>query len=434
MGEFPFLAPGIGRGHRDLDPPDTGGDQRADLEQAQADGAAGGVGELGKTQPDPAQRAQQDIGHRSEPQAQLIGAHRGGGGAVGEQVGLALLDAVLHFTASAVYFLVKVPRLGIAARQRGHDKARIGVALRHLGLGNDTSLPAPAGEGLVAQFPEAPGRLARLAAFRASLGQLLADPADQAVVAGQAEQIINPVRLAPCDQLLAAKAAVGAQQDPRPGPAGADLRDKPRDLFAGARCAVDIGRSQLGREQVATAEDVERQVAIAVIVAVEEPPFLVSVDRIIGGIEIENNLLGGLGMRLDEQLPEQGLDRGRIMADPVVFRRLRPAQFQPVERALARQRCAVAAMGAELADQGGHHRIVTQLVVIVEILVAQANPEHPLADQGGHFVLDKICPAMIGETAGKTVHQLDRPVRGPQQQRASIAGHRAAVERRDNRA
>ena len=43
----------------------------------------------------------------------------------------------------------------------------------------------------------------------------------------------------------------------------------------------------------------------------------------------------------------------------------------------------------------------TQLVVIVEILIAQGQPVHPLADQLLHRVLDPIRVAMIRETGGK---------------------------------
>jgi hypothetical protein len=40
--------------------------------------AAGGFGELGVLQGDAAQCAQQHVGHRGKPQAQLVGAHRRG--------------------------------------------------------------------------------------------------------------------------------------------------------------------------------------------------------------------------------------------------------------------------------------------------------------------------------------------------------------------
>jgi hypothetical protein len=42
----------------------------------------------------------------------------------------------------------------------------------------------------------------------------------------------------------------------------------------------------------------------------------------------------------------------------------------------------------ELARQYRHHRIVSQLVVVVEILVAKRDPKNPLTDQGRDLVLD----------------------------------------------
>jgi hypothetical protein len=41
---------------------------------------------------------------------------------------------------------------------------------------------------------------------------------------------------------------------------------------------------------VAVAEDVKRQVAVAIVIAVEEAPLLVPVKRVVGGIEIEDDL------------------------------------------------------------------------------------------------------------------------------------------------
>src|SRR6478609_3276340 len=93
------------------------------------------------------------------------------------------------------------------------------------------------------------------------------------------------------------------------------------------------------------AEDVERQVAIAVIIAVEEPSFLMPMQRIIGGVEIERDLAGRPGVRIEEQIDEQRLDRTSIGADPGIPAGLGPAMLQPVQGALARQRRTVAAPG-----------------------------------------------------------------------------------------
>ena len=63
----------------------------------------------------------------------------------------------------------------------------------------------------------------------------------------------------------------------------------PRNLFDRPGGCINVGSSQPDRQQVAAAEDVERQVAIAVVMAVEEPPLLMPMQRIIRGIEIEDN-------------------------------------------------------------------------------------------------------------------------------------------------
>src|SRR5581483_9414760 len=51
-----------------------------------------------------------------------------------------------------------------------------------------------------------------------------------------------------------------------------------------AGCRIDVGWSQLGAEQVAVPEDEQRQVAVAVVVTVEEAPLLVTVQGHVGGI------------------------------------------------------------------------------------------------------------------------------------------------------
>jgi hypothetical protein len=62
--------------------------ERANFEQLETDGAAGSLREVGIVEPNPAQGAQQNIGHRIEPQAQLVGAHRGRRGAIRIEVEL----------------------------------------------------------------------------------------------------------------------------------------------------------------------------------------------------------------------------------------------------------------------------------------------------------------------------------------------------------
>src|ERR1700730_12835701 len=140
-----------------------------------------------------AQRANQDVGHRGEPQAQLIGAHRLGRGAVGKQVELALFDAVLHVTAGAVELLVEMPALMLIARQRGDDEAGVGLAAGPLGLCHDPALAAPAVQGPPGEILETPRRPGAHPADLGSACELAFDLANEPAVLGEAEQIIlNP--------------------------------------------------------------------------------------------------------------------------------------------------------------------------------------------------------------------------------------------------
>lgn len=54
---------GTAGGHGELDAADADGDERADLEQLAADGAAAGVGQVGRPQGNTAQAVEQDVGH-----------------------------------------------------------------------------------------------------------------------------------------------------------------------------------------------------------------------------------------------------------------------------------------------------------------------------------------------------------------------------------
>jgi hypothetical protein len=86
----------------------------------ETDGGAVGFGELRGLEGDAAQGAQENIGEGGEPQPQLIGAHGRRRGAIGEQVGLAFLDPVLHVAAGAIDLLVEARvRLFSAERPPG---------------------------------------------------------------------------------------------------------------------------------------------------------------------------------------------------------------------------------------------------------------------------------------------------------------------------
>jgi hypothetical protein len=102
--------------------------------------------------------------------------------------------------------------------------------------------------------------------------------------------------------------------------------------------------------------------------------------------------------------------------------------LQPVQRALAGQRRTVRAPRRQLASEHGQHRVVAELVVVDQVLVAERDAEHPLADQGRRLVLDALRRPRVAEAGSEATDQADRPVRGPEQQRPGVGGDRPAVE------
>ena len=237
---------------------------------------------------------------------------------------------------------------------------------------------------------------------------------------------MHAVVFAPRHQILAGEARIGAHQNAHLRPAAANLGNDARHRLHRAVRRVDARAPQLGVQQMASAEHVERQIAVAVVIAVEEPPLLLAMHRIVGGVEIEDDLARRALMRLQEQVDHQPLDGHRIVTDLVIARRLQAAQLQPVQRRLAGHRRAILAARFELARQHRHHRIVAQFVVIVEILIAERDPEHPLADQRHHLMLDQLRAPLVVKARGEPIHHPDRPIRRAQQQRPGIRGDRPA--------
>jgi hypothetical protein len=73
---------------------------------------------------------------------------------------------------------------------------------------------------------------------------------------------------------------------------------------------------------VVTTEYIEWQVTVAVITAVEEFPLLVTVQRIVRGIEVKKDLLRRLGVSIQEHLDQQCFDSRLIDANLMIAIRL----------------------------------------------------------------------------------------------------------------
>jgi hypothetical protein len=68
------------------------------------------------------------------------------------------------------------------------------------------------------------------------------------------------------------------------------------------------------------------------------------------------------------------------------------------------------ALGRELAGQRREHRIVAQVIVVDQVLVAERNAEHPLRHHRPDRVLDLHRGAVVDETRREPCHQTDRPI------------------------
>jgi hypothetical protein len=66
------------------------------------------------------------------------------------------------------------------------------------------------------------------------------------------------------------------------------------------------------------AEDVERQIAVAVVITVEKAPLLIAVQWVVGGVEVENDLRRRMLVRSDEQIDKRCFDRLWVVADLVI--------------------------------------------------------------------------------------------------------------------
>ena len=76
-------------------------------------------------QANPAQGAEQHVGHGSGPQTELVGTHGGRRGPVGKQIELTFLDAAFHFAASPLDSLIQMLPADLGRLERGDDNCRL---------------------------------------------------------------------------------------------------------------------------------------------------------------------------------------------------------------------------------------------------------------------------------------------------------------------
>ena len=207
----------------------------------------------------------------------------------------------------------------------------------------------------------------------------------QPAVAGQAEQEIDTIRLAPTHELFTCKTAVGAQNDLDIGPDRSQLRHNSLHFLQGAGTRIDVRRSQLRAQDIVPAENVQRQVTVTVVVAVKKPAFLFPVQRIVRRVQIQHQHLGRLPLPADKLGHKQIRYCRRPQHHFLVSRQRSLPVLQAIQGALAGQWLAlvflphpIRSRRIGLLAQDRQQRVRPQALVVIEILIPQRQPEDPL--------------------------------------------------------
>src|SRR6185295_18528525 len=136
--------------------------------------------------------------------------------------------------------------------------------------------------------------------FGFCFGQLFLDLFQQPRILRQPEDVVDSLPFAPCHDGVPAESGITAHDDMHTPPLLPYLSHNPLEVFQCSFGWIDLRASQLSTEQKLSAEDVQRQITIAVVVAVEEPAFLMPMYWIIGGIHIQRDRTRRTVMRIQK--------------------------------------------------------------------------------------------------------------------------------------
>ena len=173
--------------------------------------------------------------------------------------------------------------------QVGHHEAPVGALGSVLDPGDHPAFAFPA-TGAVDELGEVALLQPDLGEARFSQRHGGPREGNQPGVLGQPEEVANTVALAPAHQPPAAEARIGPHHDAHPGPGPTQAGQQKLQDRPGVLPRVDIGRPQIGDWQVIASEHIQRRKVIPVVMAVEEAPLLMTVHRVVGGVEVKNYL------------------------------------------------------------------------------------------------------------------------------------------------
>lgn len=187
--------------------------------------------------------------------------------------------------------------------------------------------------------------------------------------------------------------------------------------LAGARSRRRLAHGR----QILAAEHVQRQVAVVVVVAVEEAALLRAAQRHVRGVDVQPQFAWRTLPRAaptgDELLQQHAVQRLGL--------RSRGRGLQPAERGGAGQRLIT-------PDGRLQHPVIAQRVVVAHVGPTQAQAVHTLRNHAGQLVASSWRAlaglTAIAQRAGSRCAQPQAVIRAPQQQRAALAAQIAAAE------
>ncbi len=288
LGDVPEQRlPGVSIRQQEANATGISKDHATDFEELAPESGTLRPSEFGTGEAEATKGFQQEVAERGEQQPELVGPPDVTTGAVREQAELLFLDPVFHVAPRTIDVFVQ--RLGVA-RQVGDQEPWIFALGSMLGFEDHLAGVFP-GAGGIGKLTEDPlffrggGKLGLrcLAPRRRKL--------QKAVVLGQAHEITDAVAFAPGQNPPSAEARIGPEDDFHLGPDGTQPLHQSFQDRPGVLGRVDLRGPEIADQQLIAAKDVKRQEAIVVIVAMEEPAFLMPMDRIIGRVEIQDELI-----------------------------------------------------------------------------------------------------------------------------------------------
>lgn len=244
------------------------------------------------------------------------------------------------------------------------------------GLVHDVAQPLPL-FGHIGEAAEEATGLAGLRKTRAGLLLQVGPTGLQHRIAGDAHHVADVMTVAVGEDPIAAKPAVGTQDDPalreaRPDRAHQQLEDR-----GGMLGDVLIAGAQVSHEQLRATKHVQGQETVMVVVAMEKAALLLAVDGVVGGVKIEDQLL------------ERGLEAGQKLHHEHAMEFPRPGPVLGVFHPAQSWRAGQGPVGPHDALQ---EHVFAQMRRVIEILPARAQSVDTLAQYREGAVIDPDQP------------------------------------------